>query len=134
MFKISSTEESKFGQIELTLKLKEEQLKSKGLKKEELRLYRNGEELATALSRQEGEYFFFKAISPGMGEFLIGKRIEEVAAAPVLEKPAEVKAAVVSVESEEEPTTPTTATASLPPVEEKGFFAKIADFFRRIFS
>lgn len=137
MFKISSTDEDKFGEVKLTLKLKEEELASKGLTKEELRVYHNYEELDTTVDKTAGGYIFFKATSPGMGEFLIGKRMMKAAAVSTDNQPTEEtqeldaveQPAATAAETLPEPTEPTT-----PALKEKGFFAKIADFFKSIFS
>ncbi len=72
-FKVSSADADKFGEMKFTLKIKEADLKKKGLTKKEVKLYLDGKKLTTTLKYKAGDYLFYEAASPKMGEFVIGK-------------------------------------------------------------
>jgi len=76
-FKISSEDASKIGKVKFVLKIKEADLRSLGLFKDEVSLYFEGQELETKLTKLEGEYVFYEAKGEGIGEFVIGKAAEE---------------------------------------------------------
>ncbi len=82
--------------IDLTLKIKDEDITAAGLKPNEVKLYHNNEEIATKLIEQEGAYHYYSASINDVGNIVIGKKTvqpagEKVAVptVPVVEQIAE---------------------------------------------
>ncbi|MFH1276501.1 MAG: hypothetical protein ABIH82_05300 [Candidatus Woesearchaeota archaeon] len=73
-FTISSEEKVK--SLDLTLKVKESELN--GLDKSDLALFIDNKKLFTSLMEEKNGYFYYKAKTDKLGEFIFGKRIEEV--------------------------------------------------------
>jgi ABC-type Na+ efflux pump permease subunit len=113
-FRGTSDIEDNFGQIKFLLKIKESDLRT--IEQNALKLYRNGEELVTIPGKKERGYIEYSATSPGLGLFVIG-----------LKNP--------SLKIEDKTATPTTVTPEpvfqKPAPVKRGFFGRIADFFRK---
>jgi PGF-pre-PGF domain-containing protein len=120
-FEVSSLDADKFGDLELTLKIKDADLYDVGINRNEVKLFFEGNELETTLTEIKNDYVYYEASAEKMGEFVIGKAevVEAAVAQPseVIEEPVEV------VEPEvQEPTV-------LPVEEEDGFFAWVKNLF-----
>ena len=98
MFKVSSVDEDKISQAKLVLKLKETDLQNRGLSKEAVTLYYQGQPLKTTLINEEEGYVTYYATCSGIGEFLIGKEVTSANA--VEETPVVTTTAVVEPSSE----------------------------------
>lgn len=143
-FRISSPDEDKIGTVQLLLKLEQQTLQGKGISKGDAQVFRNGEEVETKFTKEEGRYFYYTATAPGIGEFVIGK------AAPEAEKAATTTEPVVIEEAVPEEQEPSRITTSMPPEttegsaaplagkaaaepEAEGFWGSISKFFERLF-
>jgi PGF-pre-PGF domain-containing protein len=140
MFEVSSFDEEKFTNLVFTLRIQEVDLKSIGLKKEDVRIYQDGEELNIELTRMDDDYVYYELVSNEMGEFLIGKediQVEDVVIVeeaevveepikPELEQPTPLP--VIEEEVSEEQVEPVVEE-----VESKGFFTGAKDFFVELF-
>ncbi|MBT4651026.1 hypothetical protein HOC13_00720 [Candidatus Woesearchaeota archaeon] len=133
---ISSEEANKFGPIQLTLKIKEQNLKNLGLKVEEVQTYFNGENLPTTLTKEEDGYVFYTLTSESLGEFVIGKKIlpEEVVVIKDSKEPVEEEKKEESLHSEPEPQPLVGEAMGSDVTEEPGFFSKVSNFFKDIFN
>ena len=136
-FKISS--ENKFGHLQFTFKVKEQDLLAKGISRGDLQLYHGLKEYSLQLLKVDHGYLYYIVTVPGMGSFVLGRvavaekqaPTEETVKAPVEEQPAE---AVVEEAPEEQPLVGKAVEEPTPAMEKKGFFARIAEFFRNLFS
>lgn len=73
-FTISSEDETKIESMEITLKLKEEDLKGIA----DPKLITEGKELATSFVKKESDYVYYKATTSSIGDFIFGElKIEE---------------------------------------------------------
>ena len=72
--KISSKDESKIASLQLTLKIKETEIKQLGLNLGDIGVYLDGEELVTILTEETRGYAFYSATTTKLGEFVIGKQ------------------------------------------------------------
>lgn len=138
-FRVSATDEDKLGKIELTMKIKQADLKEIGLSPEDAALYVNGKEERTRIDRTEGEYEFYTASTEEFGEYVIGRLREEEAPKEPIAPPQIVGRApaapeqlmeveIVGQPSEREP------AAVEGQAEEIGFFGKIINFFKNWFN
>lgn len=135
-FQITSEVADNLGDLDITLKIKEEELIELGLANQDSKLYLDGEELETTQTKIEGNYVYYEAIAPNLGEFVIGKAkpkpkpepepVEETIVGKVPETPEPIEE-----EPEIEETPPVIEQPT--PVEE-GFFSKIINFFKNLFS
>ena len=122
--KISSVIEDKINEgIKVTLKIRENDLLESGISQGDVRLFVNGEKLDTVFDKSKDGYLYYKAVSPSLGEFIIGKEmvkevevVNDVVPEPVVEV---VDERVVEEEVVE---------------EEAGFFASIGNFFKGLFN
>lgn len=140
-FSVSSAQ--KFGPLRFTFKMKEQDLYAKGIGLYDLRVYDgNNKEYPTELLKQSYGYIHYIANVPDMGKFVLGKVAakENATASATAVQPAEVPAPEVKEAVEEPKEMPKEelplagkAAASTSP-EEKGFFARIVEFFRNLFS
>jgi len=137
-FKVSS--EGKFGPLQFTFKVKEQDLLDKGISRNDLRLYNELKEYPLQLLKVDHGYLYYIVTVSNMGHFVLGRvemaekeavaKEEAVVEAPVVEEqPAEVMEEAAT----EEPLVGMAAEPSSEP-EQKGFFARIAAFFRNLFS
>lgn len=136
-FTISSTEDEKYGDLIFLLKIKETDLLENGISIYDLRLYANGQELTTTLTKNDGVYVFYQVTSKEMGEFVIGK-VVSLAVKEESEEESKEESEEESVNSEE-----TLVKEVLKPIieesveqseEKEGFFTKIANFFKNLFN
>jgi hypothetical protein len=148
-FKVSSSDADKFGAVVFTLKIKERDLTLAGLFPEEVKLYANGKEAETILTKTEEGYYYYTAKSTGLGEYVIGKAEKPTAKAAVpATVPAEMPKEIAPVVEESPAAAPapspeTTKTTESLPLTGKageqssssdGFFQKVSDLFKGWFS
>ena len=152
----SGNDALKISSIDLTIKLKESQVKAAGLKPEQVTIYFNGKELSTTkvdLASAESKtitdresYLYYQATSTELGNFVVGLATPPSQTSAVPETPAPLP------ESTPEETTPTEqpqeqeiaqptppplvgqAAAEPSPEPNSGFFQRIGQFFQRLFS
>lgn len=143
--KFTVASENKFGPLRFTFKVKEQDLLDKGISRSDLRLYHGLKEYPLQLLKVNFGNLYYIVTVPSMGNFVLGrvavseKRVvaaeKEVVAKEIVKESPE---AVREMPPEEKPG-PVVGRAAevpapLPEPEEKGFFARIADFFRNLFS
>lgn len=137
-FKVSS--EGKFGPLQFTFKIKEQDLLNQGISRNDLRLYNGLREYDLQLLKVNYGYLYYVVTVPSMGNFVLGR-----IGTPEKEAATKEEAGVETPAVEEQPTEATVeapqegplaglAAESAPQPEPKGFFAKIAAFFRNLFS
>lgn len=141
-FRVSATDEDKIGKIEITMKIKQADLKEIGLAPEDVALYVNGKEERTRIDRTEGEYEFYTASTEEFGEYVIGRmREEELPKEPIappqvvgkaLTAPEELSEELIEVVVEEPAEREPAAVEGQ--AEEIGFFGKIINFFKKWFN
>ncbi len=123
-FKIDSSDKDKFGQITLTLRLKEIDVRGK-----ENYLYLNREEIKLLQIpdpvREEADYVYYQAIASSMGEFVIGKKEVVKKAEPITEEKEPIVAKAIE---------PPVQKGQEEPVKRTSAFNKIKEFFRNLFS
>ena len=134
-FKVSSP--NQFGPLQFRFKVNEQELQDQGVSRGDLRLYHGVREYALQLLKVDHGYLYYVVTVPSMGDFVLGRvyvaekavEEEEVVTEVVTEpsQPAEV------VLPEEEPLVGKAAEQPAG-VEENGFFSRIAQFFRNLFS
>ncbi len=129
-FVVASADEDKIGEIRITMKIRQADLKGIGLIPEKVTLYVNGKEAVTRIDHTEGEYEYYTASTDELGEYVIGRmREEEVSQEPlappsIAPAPAE-ESAGQEIPAEREPA----------PVEEEiGFWARMVNSLRKIFN
>lgn len=122
-FVVDSTDKDKLGQFDLTMKIKQADLKEIGLTPEDVALYVNGGEVRTRIDRTEGEYEFYTARSDEFGEFVIGKMREEEVKKEAIAPPQIVGEAAVPPPILVEP------ELGEEQVQKIGFWQKIVNFF-----
>lgn len=93
-FEATSKDEEKIAWAEFTFKVEEAKLYLLGIGRGDLKLYQDGKELETTFDKKEGKYFYYKATTNKLGEFVLGRMkkaeiIEEVSE-PVIEIEPEV--------------------------------------------
>lgn len=135
--KFNVTSVGKFGSMQFTFKVKEQDLYSKGIGQYDLRLYQGSKEYPLQLLKYTYGYFYYVVTVPEMGKFVLGRVAPPEEPEPVAEVVPNVSAA------EEEPAVPAVTVpeeealigkaVELPPQEEKGLWTRIADFFRNLF-
>ncbi len=139
-FKVSS--EGKFGPMRFQFKVKEQDLLDKGISRNDLRLYQELKVYSLQLLKVNHGNLYYLVTVPSMGHFVLG-RVEAVETAVVAEEEKVVEAPAVEeqpveavTEATEEPSVVVGKAAEqpVPEMEQKGFFARIADFFRNLFS
>src|SRR3989344_2659712 len=114
--------------IDLTLKIKYEDLAAKGIKANEVKLYLNNKEVATKLTEHEGAYYYYSASINDVGDVVIGKKTAQ----RVVEKLS--NQIVPVVEQVTEPAAePSAQQPSAYPAENiagRSFWQKFLDLFR----
>ncbi len=141
-FKVSS--EGKFGPMQFQFKVKEQDLLGKGISRNDLRLYQELKIYSLQLLKVNHGYLYYFVTVPSMGHFVLGRveaeavetavvvEEEKVAEAPAVEEqPVEV---IEETAAEPSVVVGKAAEQPAPEMEQKGFFARIADFFRNLFS
>ena len=137
-FRVSS--DGKFAPLQFNFKIKEQDLLAKGISRADLRLYKGTEEYELQLLKVNYGYLYYVVTVPSEGDFVLGRvtvlanetvteKNQKSVKVPVQEqpaKPAEKLPENVVVGKAVEP-----SPAGSPA---KGFFARIADFFRSLFS
>lgn len=143
--KFTVRSENKFGPLQFTFKVNEQDLLDKGISRGDLRLYHGVKEYALQLLKVDHGYLYYVVTVPSMGNFVLG-RVEVEEKGVMEEKPAEAPAAEEPVPAAEQPAEavveelpeeePLVGKAAEQPaaMEKKGFFARIAEFFRNLFS
>ncbi len=143
--KFNVTSADKFGPLRFTFKVKELDLYDKGIGLYDLRVYHDNKEYPTELLKQSYGYISYIASVPDMGKFVLGKVAPEEKAEEMVKEPLPTEETIVS-EPETPPSEeavqevpeeePLVGKAAEVPAEkeEKGVWARIADFFRRLFS
>lgn len=132
-FKVSSV--GRFGPMQFSFKVKEQDLLDKGMTRDGLLLYHGLKEYQLQLLKVNHGYIYYVVTVPDMGSYVLGK-----VSAPSLPSP-EVKNPDIDnpplqdkeaslYEGGRQPLVGKAAETS----ESKGFFAKIGDFFRNLFS
>lgn len=135
MTKFNVTSVGKFGSLQFTFKIKDQDLYSKGIGQYDLRLYQGSNEYSLQLLKYTYGYFHYVVTVPEMGKFVLGRvappkepeLIEETV--PNVSAAEEKTAAPVPVDKE----ALVGKVAELPSREEKGLWTRIADFFRNLF-
>ena len=117
-FRVSSADENKFSNLEFLLRVQERDLQSAGLTSKDIFLYHNGKRLDTSFVEQKDNFFYFKATSNGLGDFVIGKAN--------LAKVGEAITVVVPEQPRQEEPAPM-------PEEKLSFWARIVLFFKGLF-
>jgi len=132
--KFNVKSENKFGPLQFTFKVKEQDLLAKGISRGDLRLYHGLKEYALQLLKVDHGYLYYVVTVPSMGSFVLGRvAVAEEEAVVEEESAVEVPTEEPAAAAVEE--TPLVGKAAeMPSEEEKGFFAKIAEFFRNLFS
>ena len=141
-FKVSS--EAKLDPMQFQFKVKEQDLLDKGISRNDLRLYQELKVYSLQLLKVNHGYLYYLVTVPSMGHFVLGRvEAEAVETAVVAEEEKVVEAPVVEEqpvevvkEATEEPLVVVGKAAEqpVPEMEQKGFFARIIDFFRNLFS
>ena len=144
---VSSEKELKFSTLDLKLKIKEQDLLNKNVAISDLQLYVNGKAAETTYTKKERDYVYYTATATELGEFVIGRKAEELPKAPVKEvvqSPPKEQTVPTEVNVEEKQLEDSNALVGkaeqLPPVEETGpvvkesFWQKITNFFKNLFS
>ena len=128
-FVIKFSESDKLDKIELNAFVEEKAMLDNNIRVNELKIFLNNEVLETKFVKVDRGRVYYDAVSPEIGEFVLGK-------AAVVEKPLEEVVPVVeeSVETDvEQPIVEEPIEPMLQQPEEKGFFTKIKDFFANLF-
>ncbi|HLD79132.1 MAG TPA: hypothetical protein VJA18_01085 [Candidatus Nanoarchaeia archaeon] len=134
--KFSVSSEQKFGPLRFTFKVKEQDLYGLGIGLYDLRVYDyKDNEYPTQLLKQNYGYIYYIANVPDMGRFVLGKVAPVEATAPEpspeISEPEAQPEETVEVPTEE----PLVGKAAEIPAQEKsGLWARIASFFRNLFS
>lgn len=134
--KFTVSSEGKFGPLQFTFKVKEQDLLDKGISRHDLKLYHELQEYPLQLLKVDHGYLYYIVTVPSMGHFVLGRvevaaKEETVVEAPVVEEQSAEE--VVEEEATEEPLVGMAAESSAES-EQQGFFARIAEFFRNLFS
>lgn len=146
-FLISSVDKEKYGKLKFFLKIKETDLLEKGISIYDVHLYVNGQELPTTLLKDlpatltnvAAGYLYYEAISPEMGNFVIGRAAPLVTTAEITTTPGIAEEpAQVTPAAEEEPTgagEPLVGKAGEQTLPAEGnFWTKIVSFFKNLFN
>lgn len=145
-FSVSSNDERKIEKMVFTFKIPEKDLEEINLNKNNVRLHIDDIEKATNIEYIEEGYLYYSAEANEMGNFVIGMKKVEPVIGSAVEVQEEVEEPVV--EEDEESVTPEytpdypeplpmveePVVAEPLPAEEEGFFTKIANFFKGLFS
>src|SRR3989338_1802141 len=134
--KFTVRSENKFGPLQFTFKVKEQDLLDQGISRYDLRLYHGVKEYSLQLLKIDHGNLYYVVTVPSMGNFVLG-RVEVMPKEVKVENDAETPAAEeqpaeVLEEAAEEPLIGMAAESSAE--AQPGFFAKIAIFFRKVFS
>lgn len=143
-FTIESADEKKIQQLDLTLKIKESDIKQAKLLPAEIIVYRDNKQLPTILSYSKDDYVYYTTTTTTLGTFVIGKQKLKIAPSqpqlviesstsqqptqpateepqpPILEQP---KPITVTIEPKKQPEEPITPSPKL------SFWQKIKSFF-----
>lgn len=72
-FKISSSDQDKILKVDLSLKIKEDDLLAVGIATSDVRIFVNGKEFATTFDKRVDNYFFYSATTNILGDYVIGR-------------------------------------------------------------
>lgn len=146
IFKMYSSNDNNIQKVEFTFKISEQELNNIGLNKNEVKVYKESQELPTTLTRIEAGYAYYTATAPNVGEFVIGKKAAPVAALVVIpSSPLPEVTPQSAVETAPQPETaaaqPETQQPEAQPLvgraaeqeESAGVFQKTVDFFKNLF-
>ena len=134
--KFTVTSENKWGPLRFTFKVKEQDLLAKDISRGDLRLYHGVKEYALQLLKVNHGYLYYVVTVPSMGNFVLGKFAtaeKETVVTITKESPETVTVDDPNIMEEKSGALVGKAVESSP-AEQKGFFAKIAEFFRNLFS
>ena len=114
--------------IDLTLKIKDEDLAAKGIKANELKLYLDNQEVATTLTEHEGAYYYYSASIDDVGDVVIGKKTMQ----PTVEKTTAQIAPIVEqvAEPADEPGVQQPSAYPEENIAGRSFWQKFLDLFR----
>jgi hypothetical protein len=92
-FRVASADAVALGNMLITLKLRESDLVAKGIAVSDVRLFANGKELPTTNTKIVDGYYYYKATSTELGDFVIGRvmKAPEVIAEPVNLEPVDIQ-------------------------------------------
>ena len=74
--KISSEESASISKLELTIKVKEEELQEKGFARDDFHAYLNDEEVVMTFTKEERGFVYYTVSLPELGNFVLGKKKE----------------------------------------------------------
>lgn len=123
-FKIFVEDPTKFGSITFLLRIAKNDLTKFKISENDVKIYQNNQELATKLFERSKDHLFYSAVAPSVGDFVIGKSTIQMI--EIGEEKVTRKIIIPAQPQKEQP-------APSAPEEEKGFFTRIAEFFRRLF-
>lgn len=132
--KFTVTSENKWGPLRFTFKMKEVDLTAKGISRGDLRLYHGLKEYPLQLLKVNYGNLYYIVTVPSMGKFVLGKAAvaEKETVTTITKEPPE---AVEEIPPEEKPA-PLVGRAAEQSAEMEGksLWARIAGFFRNLFS
>ncbi|MBI2668352.1 PGF-pre-PGF domain-containing protein [Candidatus Woesearchaeota archaeon] len=131
--------ELRIGKIDISLKIKEDDLLKSHVAVGDVRVYHDGQELETAYLKKESGYVYYQTATKGFGEFLIGKRVIKedkpaVAAAPeekTVESP--IVAETPEATAEVQQPVPPSLTGKTIETQPTGSWARINVWFKGLF-
>ncbi|MBI4151752.1 hypothetical protein HY496_02175 [Candidatus Woesearchaeota archaeon] len=147
---VSSEKPIAFSTLDVTLKIKEEDLLQKGLAVRDVQLYVNQKPLSTSLTDTVDGYLFYSAVATSFGEYVVGEKQavptlqkeETLVAEPTVSSPVEasdeaVRDNIVSDGEESSPDYTNIAGQAIQQeqdAESESFFSRIGMFFKNLFS
>ncbi|MDO8510907.1 MAG: hypothetical protein Q7S55_01960 [Nanoarchaeota archaeon] len=135
--KFTVTSENKWGTLRFTFKIKEQDLLAKGISRGDLRLYHGVKEYALQLLKVDHGYLYYVVTVPSMGNFVLGKFAaaeKETVVTIIKESPETVTIDDPNI-MKEKPGSLVGRAAGLPSeMEGESLWARIAQFFRNLFS
>lgn len=128
LFALSWKEPAAIEQMELTLKLREEEVSRKGLNPTDLHLYVNGKELPLTQTKKDERYLYYKVTSTETGDYVIGKASRPAVTQPTTALPLPKSEAAPPAEEPPREPEPTTE----PVAEEKAVQQPQLPFWQRL--
>ena len=129
--KFTVRSENKFGPLQFTFKVKEQDLLDKGISRYDLRLYHGVKEYSLQLLKIDHGYLYYVVTVPSMGNFVLGRvevmpkevKVENVAETPAAEENSMEEKTSAPAEQSEEALVGMAAESSAE--AQPGFFAKL---------
>ena len=136
-FKVSS--EGKFGPLQFTFKVKEQDLNDQGISRYDLRLYHSVKEYSLQLLKVNHGYIYYVVTVPSMGNFVLGRVeavVEEKKAEETVQKPVAVPEQESTEAVEKEALEPLVGRVAEMPSEpeQKSIWTRITNFFKNWFN